>query len=102
MYFSPSSQNSVTMFSSSGCASWTRRAATRFAPLLGPTNSPCSREVPHGPDGFFGGHAQDVVHQFAVAPEDTGHETVGDALYQVLPHLAAQDRARLVGLHREE
>ncbi len=35
MYFPPSSQKRVTMFSSSGCSSRMRRAVTRFAPLKG-------------------------------------------------------------------
>src|SRR5690606_9501914 len=42
-YFSPSSQNSVTTVRNSGCRSRTRRAATRWAPELGPHSRPCRR-----------------------------------------------------------
>ena len=55
MYFSPSSQKSVTTASSSGYASLTRFAASRCAPLLGPLqNSPYSlRQPPHSLYGLL-------------------------------------------------
>ena len=42
-YFSPSSQQIVTTVDTPGTSSRRRRAATKFAPELGPTSSPCSR-----------------------------------------------------------
>src|SRR5918998_2309898 len=56
----------------------------------------------HALDRLAGVHGEGGVHEPLVALEDAGHEAVGDPLYEVLPHLAAQDGRRLRGLHREE
>src|SRR5215212_5817294 len=51
---------------------------------------------------LFGVYGQGGVDQALVALEDAWDEAVGDALYEVVSDLSAQDRRRLGGLHREE
>src|SRR5918994_7112305 len=59
-------------------------------------------KVLHALDRLAGVHGEGGVHEPPVALEDAGHEAVGDALDEVLPHLATEYRRRLGGLHREE
>src|SRR5918995_5282278 len=56
----------------------------------------------HALDRLAGVHGEGGIDEPLVALEDAGHETVGNALDEVLPHLAAQYGRRLRGLHREE
>ncbi len=60
------------------------------------------RQAAHGVHGLLGFHGQGGVYQALVALEDARYEAVGDALYEVLPDLPAQQRLRLGRLHGEE
>ena len=98
MYFSPSSQKSVTI--TPGRAFPRRRwAASMWAPELGPTKMPCSRASRRiSVIASRARHADDVGDLGAVPLDDSGHEAVGDALDRVQRDLATADRARLARL----
>src|SRR6476660_3013301 len=69
----------------------------------GPDKEPgFARQAAHLADRGVAVHRHYLVDQVAVPGEDAGDETVGDALDEVPPDLAAHQRARLAGLDRDD
>ena len=52
----------------------------------------------HLPHGVFGLDRNDLIQEGSMALNNAGYKPIGDPLYQVLPDLAAENRARLARL----